>query len=82
MQERQIRVIPGRNAPEFRQHDQKRACAYVRVSTGHSAQMHSLQNQTNTMSARSKAIRAMRSAGFTRTLESPVAGKTGRGSWP
>ena len=45
-QERQIRVIPGRNAPEFRQHDQKRACAYVRVSTGHSAQMHSLQNQT------------------------------------
>ena len=46
MQERQIRVIPGRNAPEFRQHDQKRACAYVRVSTGHSAQMHSLQNQT------------------------------------
>lgn len=46
MQERQIRVIPGRNSPEFRQHDQKRACAYVRVSTGHSAQMHSLQNQT------------------------------------
>ena len=31
MLERQIRVIPGRNSPEIRQHDQKRACAYVRV---------------------------------------------------
>ena len=46
MQERQIRVIPGRNALEFRQYGQKRSCAYVRVSTGHSAQLHSLQNQT------------------------------------
>lgn len=46
MQERQIRVIPGRNVPELRQYGQKRACAYVRVSTGHSAQMLSLDNQT------------------------------------
>ena len=46
MQERQIRVIPGRNVPEFRQYEQKRTCAYVRVSTGHSAQLNSLQNQT------------------------------------
>jgi len=46
MQERQIRVIPGRNSPVFSQCGLKRACAYVRVSTGHDAQMHSLQNQT------------------------------------
>lgn len=46
MQERQIRVIPGGNALAFKQYGQKRACAYVRVSTGHDAQMHSLENQT------------------------------------
>ena len=44
--ERQVRVIPGRNAPEFGLLQIKRACAYVRVSTGHDAQLNSLQNQT------------------------------------
>jgi len=44
--ERQIRVIPGKKALEFVQYLPKRACAYVRVSTGHTGQMHSLRNQT------------------------------------
>ena len=44
--DRQIRIIPGRNVADFSQYQPKRACAYVRVSTGHTGQMHSLRNQT------------------------------------
>ena len=43
--ERVIRVIPP-SAPLFGLEEPKRACAYVRVSTGHDAQMNSLRNQT------------------------------------
>jgi len=44
--ERQVRVIPGKIVPEYMQYLPKRACAYVRVSTGHAGQMNSLRNQT------------------------------------
>ena len=43
--ERVIRVIPPA-LPLFSQDQPKRVCAYVRVSTHHTAQMDSLQNQT------------------------------------
>lgn len=42
--ERKVRVIPSRET--FGDMLPKRACAYVRVSTGHDAQLESFQNQT------------------------------------
>ena len=43
--ERSIRVIQP-HWPALEQYQRKRACAYVRVSTSHDAQLNSLQNQT------------------------------------
>lgn len=45
--ERQIRIIPGKNTPGLGGYEPQRVCAYVRVSTRHSAQIHSLENQTD-----------------------------------
>ena len=54
-QERQIRVVPARNLQGYGLSQPKRACAYVRVSTGHSAQMHSLENQVEYYERKIKA---------------------------
>ena len=54
-QERQIRVVPARNLQGYGLSQPKRACAYVRVSTGHSAQMHSLENQAEYYERKIKA---------------------------
>ena len=45
--ERQIRIIPGKKTSGFEGYAPQRTCAYVRVSTRHSAQIHSLENQTD-----------------------------------
>lgn len=53
--ERIVRVIPGREELRLGLNLPKRACAYVRVSTGHDAQLNSLQNQTEYYERKIKA---------------------------